>query len=316
VSTPTLPTDHDEYEALAVAWAVNALEPADQAIFKAHRDGCERCMRAAYAALDVATELAYGVPDVVPPARVRERVLAAAVPQTLPAQPSAAASRFESPPAVRPAPGDDAGRADGRPAARPAPGDDAGRSDGRPAARPAPGDEAGRSDGRPAAGPAPGDEARRRPKGAGPGRMARALRGRRRLLYALAAAVLVAGSAVTTWETTRPVPVADRIAALSAGNGTVATVVAHQHGADVVTDTLPPNAGRGTAYYVWGVPAKDGGTPQVVGTFEVTATGLHSYPLRLTRSLDSYPVLAISEEQAGSTPAAPSGVLGKGALGS
>jgi hypothetical protein len=54
----------------------------------------------------------------------------------------------------------------------------------------------------------------------------------------------------------------------------------------------------------------------MVGTFEVTATGLHSYPLRLTRSLDGYPVLAISEELAGSTPAAPSGVLGKGALGS
>ena len=146
--------------------------------------------------------------------------------------------------------------------------------------------------------------------------MARAMRGPRRLAYALAAAVLVVGSAVTTWEVTRPVPVTDRIAALSAGSGTVATVVAHQHGADVVTDMLPPNTGRGTAYYVWGVPAEDGGTPQVVGTFEVTTTGLHSYPLRLTRSLDGYPVLAISEEKAGSTPSAPSSVLGKGALGS
>jgi Anti-sigma-K factor rskA len=149
----------------------------------------------------------------------------------------------------------------------------------------------------------------------GPGRVARAMRGSRRLVCALAAAVLVAGSAVTTWEITRPAPATDRIAALSAGSGTVATVVAHQHGADVITDMLPSNSGRGTAYYIWGVPAEDGGTPQVVGTFEVTTTGLHSYPLRLTRSVDGFPVLAISEEKAGSLPSAPSGVLGKGALG-
>jgi hypothetical protein len=144
--------------------------------------------------------------------------------------------------------------------------------------------------------------------------MARAMRRPRRLAYALAAAVLVVGSAVAAWEVTRPAPVTDRIAALSAGSETIATVVAHQHGADVVTDMLPPNTGRGTAYYVWGVPAEDGGTPQVVGTFEVTTAGLHSYPLRLTRPLDGYPVLAISEERTGSTPSAPSSVLGKGAL--
>jgi hypothetical protein len=137
----------------------------------------------------------------------------------------------------------------------------------------------------------------------------------RRLAYALAAAVLVVGSAVAAWEAVRAAPAADRIAVLSAGNGTIATVIAHQHDADVVTDMLPPNTGRGTAYYLWGVPAEDGGTPQVVGMFDVTTTGLHSYPLRLTRPLDGYPVLAISEETEGSTPAAPSRVLGKGALG-
>jgi hypothetical protein len=39
VSTRTLQTHHDEYEALAVAWAVNALEPADQAIFERIGEG-------------------------------------------------------------------------------------------------------------------------------------------------------------------------------------------------------------------------------------------------------------------------------------
>ena len=262
MSTPTLPTHHDEYEALAVAWAVNALEPADHSIFEAHRGGCERCARAADAALGTAAELAYGVPDVSPPARLRERVLAEAVPHGRNGQPVANPNRVDGPPAARPGPNGRAGRG---------------------------------------------------PSRAGPGRMARAMRRPRRLAYALAAAVLVVGSAVTSWEVIRA-PAVDRIAALSAGNGTIATVVAHQHDADVVTDLLPPNTGRGTAYYVWGVPAEDGGTPQVVGTFQVTTTELHSYPLRLTRSLDGYPVLAISEEKAGSMPSAPSRVLGKGTL--
>ena len=379
MSTPTLPTDHEEYEALAVAWAVNALEPADQEIFDAHRNGCERCTRAAYSALDIAAELAYGVPDVAPPARLRARVLAGALPHgakdrpdvrwgqpdplaaARPA-PDGAADRAESQRTSRAAPDDKADRPDSQRTAMPAsdgkadpsesrrswraaPDDKADRPDSQRTAMPASDGKADRSDSQPTARPASdrpggrravgsasrgavdrsgsrigesswsGGEGGRRPRGAGPGRMARAMRGPRRLAYVLAAAVLVVGSAVTTWEITRPAPVTDRIAALSAGSETIATVVAHRHGADVVTDMLRPNTGRGTAYYVWGVPAEHGGTPQVVGTFEVTTAGLHSYPLRLTRSLDGYPVLAISEERAGSTPSAPSGVLGKGALG-
>jgi len=377
VSTPTLPTDHEEYEALAVAWAFNALEPADLAVFEAHRHGCERCTRAAYAALEIAAELAYGVPDAAPPPRLREQVLSAAIQQRPNDQLTARPSRSEDVPTTRPAPQGGTDRLDSRPAARPASRDETDGFEGRPAARPASRDETDGFEGRSAAshlddrtdgrvsrptssdyavrsksppasasvanggvdvqgrrpdgraaggddartgGPSVGrrasrDEAARRPKGSGPGRMARGLHGPRRLVYALAAAVLVAGSAITTWEVTRPAAVTDRIAAIIAGDGTVATVVAHQHSADVLTSALPPNTGRGTDYYLWGVPAEDGATPQIVGTFQVTTTGLHSYPLRLTRSLDGYPVLAVSEERAGSTPSAPSRVLGKGALG-
>jgi len=411
VSTPTLPTDHEEYEALAVAWAFNALEPADLAVFEAHRHGCERCTRAAYAALEIAAELAYGVPDAAPPPRLREQVLSAAIQQRPNDQLTARPSRSEDVPTTRPASQGGTDRLDSRPAARPASRDETDGFEGRPAAPPASRDETDGFEGRPAAppasrdetdgfegrpaappasrdetegfegrsaashlddrtdgrvsrptssdyavrsksppasasvanggvdvqgrrpdgraaggddartgGPSVGrrasrDEAARRPKGSGPGRMARGLHGPRRLVYALAAAVLVAGSAITTWEVTRPAAVTDRIAAIIAGDGTVATVVAHQHSADVLTSALPPNSGRGTEYYLWGVPAEDGATPQIVGTFQVTTTGLHSYPLRLTRSLDGYPVLAVSEERAGSTPSAPSRVLGKGALG-
>jgi anti-sigma-K factor RskA len=290
VSAPALPRNHDDYEALAVAWAINALEPAEQAIFEAHRAGCEDCTRIARETLDIAAELAYGVPDVAPPPQLRERLLADAV----------AARPQRTVPARR---RDDATET----------GEDGGIE------RPhhgAPGtsrqtEQRRRSDRRPAGAERPAGAGR--PGGPGRAGKGRWLRGRRRVLAVALAAVLVAGSAVTTWQIVRAEQAAprDRVAALSSGGGTVATIVAHQRGADVVTDSLPPN--DGTAYYVWGVPA--GGDPQVVGTFVVTATGLHSYPMRVVRALTTYPVLAVSQEAAGSNPTAPSSVIGKGSLG-
>ena len=137
MSTPTLPTDHDEYEALAVAWAVNALEPADQAIFEAHRDGCERCTRAAYAALDIAAELAYGVPDVAPPARLRERVLTAALPHGPKGQPGARPGQSAVLPAGRRAPDGAADQSEVHRLARPASDHEADRPESQRTSRPA-----------------------------------------------------------------------------------------------------------------------------------------------------------------------------------
>lgn len=304
MSAPVLPRGHDKYEELAVAWALDALEPADQEIFEEHRGGCDPCALTVFATLEVATELAYGVPDVAPPPRLRQQLLAAAADLPSPARspesgPAGSGGRHRSA---------DPDPASGSPSYGPGDGHAGTRPDGprRPEGR--------RHDGvrtnieRPG-GRERGGEDRRRT--------------RRRLVWALAAAVLIGGSAVTTWEITRPAPVSapaaegDRVAALTApdGGATVATIVTRTGKADVVTDGLRPNTGRGTSYYVWGVPAGDGGVPQVVGTFDVTADGLHSYPIRLTRSLDAFPVLAVSEEKAASNPAAPSGIIARGALG-
>lgn len=485
MSAPAPLKGHDQYEALAVAWAIDALEPADQVAFEAHRDGCGLCAAAVLTAMQVATELAYGVPDVEPPAFLRQRVLAAATPR--PPAPGVSPegssghgaarddghrrdrSRGDSGHRTGTDPGDPAGvhpdargREGDRPAAagdgsdeggdsqdhitvgdqrvgrddapsrslgQPAETQDGKRDDtgsrdlGQPArtrdseraddiehrnlGQPSGARDHGRNDarslgqptgtrdgeqddarsgdlgqpartednerndarsperGQPAGmgvggrrGGARGahraDASRRaggrrgggprswgqRPvemagagvgvrdaAGVGPtGRGAdrgRAVRGRRRALSVLAAAALVGLSAVTTWQVTRPVPAvapalaADRVAALStqSGDRTLATVVVRGDSADVVTDGLAPNAGRNTRYVLWGVPASRAGTPRVVGTFEVTAEGLQSYPVQLTQSLDAYPVLAVSEERAGSTPSEPSRVLARGALG-
>lgn len=428
MSAPALPKGHDEFEALAVAWAIDALEPADQEEFEAHRDGCDVCASAVLTALQVATELAYGVPDMEPPAFLRERVLAAAAPQ--PPVPGISPEGSSGQDAARRdayqadmyrvntgdagqsgdspdrgAVGDDfrdfgasdrkVGRGDDR--SRALGQDDARTRDAGPKAagprdigqrdtgqrdartRDVGGQDSEGRDGqhwdvRNLDGGEPGVETRalgrrggakgahraaagRRATGgwgggprswgqrrtggdpAGPGvgiqgsagagpagrptDRGRAVRGRRRALSVLAAAALVGLSAVTTWQVTRPAPAiapviaADRVAALStqAGERTLATVVVRGERANVVTDGLAPNAGRNTQYVLWGVPDGESGMPTVVGTFEVTAEGLQSYPVRLTQSLDGYPVLAVSEEPAGSPPTSPSRVLARGALG-
>lgn len=141
----------------------------------------------------------------------------------------------------------------------------------------------------------------------------------RRLVAALAAAALVGVSAVTTWQVVGgdgPAGPASRVAALSAqaGDRSVATVVLANGRADVVTDALPPNAGRNSQYVLWGVPAGEGGAPRALGAFVVTSADLHSYSVRLSAPTDGYPVLAVSEEPAGALPAEPSTVLARGAL--
>lgn len=318
------PRGHDVWEALAVAWAIDSLEPADQVTFEEHRDGCVICERVVLATLEVAAELAYGVPDIEPPPQLRRRILAAATPL---------------PPVQATSPEGAAGRGEYADIGGPAGhgeydiGGPAGHGEyadlGGPAGFAAL-DLFGDADRTREPGPRPGPAGHRRPRGsrlglragAGPARNgSRSAPRRRRIVSVLAAAALVGISAVTTWEVTRPpavtAPVAapDRTAVLSppAGQGTVATVVVRAGHADVVTDALSPNA-QGRQFYMWGVPAGGTGTPQVVGTFSVTTSGLHSYPVQLTRSLESYPVLAISEEAAGSTPASPSGVIARGAL--
>lgn len=318
------PRGHDGWEALAVAWAIDSLEPADQVTFEEHRDGCVSCERIVLATLEVAAELAHGVPDIEPPPQLRRRILAAATPRP-PVQatsPEGAAGHGEYAEIGGPA---GHGEYDiGGPAGH---GESADL--GGPAGFAAL-DLSGDADRTRESGPRAGSAGHRRPRGsrlglragAGPARDgSRSAARRRRIVSVLAAAALVGISAVTTWEVTRPpavtapVTAPDRTAVLSppAGQGTVATVVVRAGHADVVTDALSPNA-EGRQFYMWGVPAGGTGTPQVVGTFSVTTGGLHSYPVQLIRSLENYPVLAISEEAAGSTPASPSGEIARGAL--
>lgn len=59
---------------LAVGWALHCLEPAEEAVFAAHLPDCADCRRTVREAEEVGVALATTVPDVAPPAGLRERV--------------------------------------------------------------------------------------------------------------------------------------------------------------------------------------------------------------------------------------------------
>ena len=71
--------DHGEWDALAVGWALSALEPDDEARVRAHLPGCARCTETVGQAVRTVTDLAYAVPDETPPRRLKRRILDIAV---------------------------------------------------------------------------------------------------------------------------------------------------------------------------------------------------------------------------------------------
>ena len=65
---------HCEQQELAVGWALHALEPADEAVFRAHLPGCERCQATVRETEEVGAVLALGVPQLQPPDVLGERI--------------------------------------------------------------------------------------------------------------------------------------------------------------------------------------------------------------------------------------------------
>ena len=176
MSTRTLPKSHDEYEALAVAWAIDALEPADEEIFEAHRHGCDDCALTVFATLEVAAELAYAVPDIEPPPLLRLRVLDAATPATETSRASQGIETgraSEEPVSGRASDGTETSRANDRPVRGPVnDGTETSRANDRPVRGPVNDEtETGRANERPVSGRAnDGTETGRANDGTGTGR--------------------------------------------------------------------------------------------------------------------------------------------------
>ncbi|HST66789.1 MAG TPA: hypothetical protein VLM05_16505 [Mycobacteriales bacterium] len=81
------PDEHGEWDALAVGWALSALDPEDAEIFAAHLPGCARCTATVRESLYTVADLAYALPDEAPPAGMKARLMAAVT-----AEPQSAAS--------------------------------------------------------------------------------------------------------------------------------------------------------------------------------------------------------------------------------
>lgn len=69
-------TGHEEWEELAAGHALDALEPEDEETFVRHLRGCDVCAESLTELRAVAAQLAAGVEDLEPPARLREAIVA------------------------------------------------------------------------------------------------------------------------------------------------------------------------------------------------------------------------------------------------
>ena len=284
--------DHELFDELAVGWALHALEPEDEAAFARHLPDCARCARTVAETHDVMAAMAQDLPPAEPSEQLRDR-LRAAVEET------------EQVP--RPAPE--------RPAARPAP-------------LPGP---SGAAAVPPSAAPqrrlpsVPG----RPPRVAGPG-------WRRRLPVALAAAAVAAIVGLAAWNVSlqaarqqeRATAAAEHqimqslmspgqatIAPVSGADGhAVATVVARQGQAQVVTWGLTENDRAASTYVLWGM---QGGTPVALGTFDVVSPHMDLRTVGSERTgLDGYSAYGISLERGRAAPPQPSRIVATGQVSS
>jgi anti-sigma-K factor RskA len=77
-------SDHEELESNVAAWVLGALDPGEAEVVQAHVEGCAACRETAARLQRAVTALPLVVDEVAPPARLRERVLAAAAASTGP----------------------------------------------------------------------------------------------------------------------------------------------------------------------------------------------------------------------------------------
>jgi hypothetical protein len=74
---PEFEDGHGDWDALAVGWALSALDPEDEERFADHLPGCARCTATVRESLYTVADLAYALPDEAPPPALKSRLMAA-----------------------------------------------------------------------------------------------------------------------------------------------------------------------------------------------------------------------------------------------
>ncbi|HEY7100063.1 MAG TPA: hypothetical protein VH573_00290, partial [Mycobacteriales bacterium] len=69
--------EHGEWDALAIAWALSALDPEDEERFAEHLPVCTRCTATVRESLYTVADLAYALPDEAPPPSLKARLMGA-----------------------------------------------------------------------------------------------------------------------------------------------------------------------------------------------------------------------------------------------
>jgi hypothetical protein len=275
--------EHGSWDELAVGWALHALEPEDEALFTGHLAGCARCAQTVADTAEVMGAMAGDLPPAEPSEGLRER-LRAAVEETeqLPQRPRVVEQPPRPPTSPTPPPPATVGDLDVR-------------------------------------APLPLRTVDRRPAW------------RRVLPTALVAAAVAAVLSLAAWNV---VVSSDRdaarataaeqsavldqllapgrvaVAPVTQDGKTVATVVARQDRAQVVTSGLPVNDSHDQVYVLWGMQDD---LPKALGTFDVVTpqTDLRTVGSAAT-GLDDYSVYAISIEPGREAPSFPTDVIGQG----
>jgi hypothetical protein len=292
---------HEAMDAMAVGYALFALDSAEQATFVEHLETCLRCQRTVAEASAIGGALATSVAVPVPAPALRGRVLEAAL-AARPAGTRIVEMPRVAPPVVTP------------PEQEP--------PEEEPPARPAE---------PPAAPPEPHADVV--PIRDGKARHAAAKRRPGRVILAAIAAILVVAIGAGFVSVVRDrnhqrslaeqraqsissllhsAPVVVQIADLKTKKP-LGTVVASPASVSFATSTLPENDPANT-YVLWGLTSATDQHPVALGVFDVTKTGL-TYSLvgsDPAAHYSKYPVFAVSYEPGRKAPPAPTNVLGAG----
>jgi anti-sigma-K factor RskA len=88
---------HEDLEAMVAPWVLDSLDPAEAETVRAHVEGCATCREVAARLRRIVSALPLAVDEVSAPARLRDRVLAAAAASPRAAAPAARRVRRPSP---------------------------------------------------------------------------------------------------------------------------------------------------------------------------------------------------------------------------